>query len=297
MSRKEKLIQWVVSANLWLKKALGEDKDLLFHFVRFLLIAILLALLVGVVVWIVAGVFQVVSSVVGVILASLPYLAAIAAVAGIVALALYAYRAKESKRTGEAVRRSDLQGQNSRQNQAQRRPPEAGDGLRQSLLAADQGTRSKLEAVLACLQRFDHRLQASITPAHYTDLFGDTWVSVREFVESSQGRSVPEVSAMLVEIVILYKRAQEVRWVPIHHERIHAWWGEAARRRTQLSDAVQSIAIASAAEIARAPNAAPPLQTGAVPPPETQAPVAPQLSGNPSLDELLRYHEWTNQGH
>ena len=70
----------------------------------------------------------------------------------------------------------------------------------------DPQTRDSLAAVLASLQRFDHRLELVITPVHYADIFGDNWVSVRAFVESPQGRSLPDVSAMLLEIIILYKR-------------------------------------------------------------------------------------------
>ena len=98
--------------------------------------------------------------------------------------------------------------------------------MRKSLLAADQPTRSALQAVLTTLQAFDHRLELVITPVHYTDLFGDNWAIVRQFVESPHGKSVPETSQALLEIIILYKRAQEARWVPINHDRIHAWWTE-----------------------------------------------------------------------
>ena len=166
-----------------------------------------------------------------------------------------------------------------------------GDRIQQSLLAADRQTRSGVENILASLQRFDHRLQLVISPAHYIDLFGDNWATVRQFVESAQGRTVPEVSARLVEIVILYKRAQDVRWVPINHERIHAWWGEAARRRTWLSDQLEAVAKA---DVSDAPTAEPLPQASIIPPPAAPTGTPPQLSVPPTLDDLLRYYEWIN---
>ena len=96
---------------------------------------------------------------------------------------------------------------------------------------------------------------------------------------------MPEVSAMLVEIIVLYKRAQDARWVPINHERIHAWWGEAARRRKWLSDTLVAAAKSDAAneqEAAERPTARPKPRTGD----------PPKLGAPPTLDDLLRYYEW-----
>ncbi len=99
---------------------------------------------------------------------------------------------------------------------------------------------------------------------------------------------MPEVSAALVEIVILYKRSQEVRWAPINHERIHAWWSEAARRRKALSDALDAAAAITRNDAASAS------EMTAAPPSQPRHGDPPKLGAPPTLDDLLRYHEWLN---
>ncbi len=149
--------------------------------------------------------------------------------------------------------------------------------------------------MLAALERFDRRLELAITPAHYMDLLGDNWVEVREFVESAEGRGLPEVSVTLVEIVILYKRAQEVRWAPVNHDRIHAWWSEAARRRKWLSETVQA-ATASSGKAASATEGEPSSDATA----QTSGAARhgpPTLSVPPTLDDLLRYYDWIGGRH
>ncbi|MGO9108095.1 MAG: hypothetical protein ACLP9L_02570 [Thermoguttaceae bacterium] len=296
MSRKDKLLRLTASANLWMKKVIGEENVILYHFAQFALIAIIVALLVSVAVWIVALATQAVSALASALLMVMPYLLTIAVIAGVVALLVYVYRSNTSKRRREVEKESEVGGQNALPMQADAHRADEAIGVRQSLLAADQQTRKSLESVLAKLQRFDHRLELVITPTHYADVFGDNWVNVREFVESSQGRNVPEVSAKLVEIVILYKRAQDVRWVPINHERIHAWWSEASRRRKWLSDAVEATASGSGpADVPEERKAAPMPGISVVSPsPETQEGTAPKFTAPPTLDELLRYYEWVN---
>ncbi len=296
MSIKDKLRQLTAGVDLWLKKVIGEENVILYHFAQYALIAIILVLLVSAVVWIVALLFQAVSFVVAAIVMALPYLLALAVIAGVVALSIYALRIKTSKRRREVQRHSGVEGQNAPYKQAAADPADEGAAVRRSLLAADQRTRRSLESVLASLQRFDHRLELVITPAHYADLFGDNWVNVRVFAESSLGRNVPEVSTKLVEIIILYKRAQEARWVPVNHERIQAWWSEASRRRKWLVDAVESTASdAGLAEVRTQPEAGPIPEIGvASTSPETREGAAPELSVSPTLDQLLRYYEWVD---
>ncbi len=299
MRPKDKLLQWTASVNLWLKKVICDENVILFHFAQCALVAIVVVLLVSMVAWIVALVFQAVSLVVAALVAALPYLLTIAVIAGVVALLIYVYRSKASKRRreGQGPSENEVVGPSGLHNQVEARQTDDGAAARQSLLAADPQTRKSLESVLAALQRFDQRLKLVITPVHYADVFGDNWVSVREFVESAQGRNVPEVSAKLVEIIILYQRAQEVRWVPINHERIHAWWGEAARRRKRLSDAVEATASGSGqAEVVRERKAAAAPESGVAPPsPETPKGTRPKFSAPPTLEELLRYYEWVDR--
>ncbi len=299
MSPKDKLLQWTASVNLWLKKVIGDENVILFHFAQFALVAVIVVLLVSAAGWIVALAFQAVTMVVAALVAALPYLLTIAVIAGVVALSIYVYRINVSKkrREGQGQSENEVVGHTALHNRAEARPTDEGVEIRQSLLAADPQTRKNLEGVLASLQRFDHRLELVITPVHYADVFGDNWVGVREFVESPQGRSVPEVSAKLVEIIILYKRAQDARWVPVNHERIHAWWSEAARRRKWLSDAVEAAASGSGpAEVLGEPNAAPTPEIGVVPPsPQTQTGTPPKFSAPPTLEELLRFYEWADR--
>ncbi len=284
MSVKDKLLRVIAQVDLRLKKVIGEENEILYHFVRLLLAAVILALLVGTAVWIIAAVFQVVSVVFWAFIAAAPYLLAIALLAGGAAFAVRAYRGKPQAQP-QPETQSAVPGRNAPPNGSESQWEPGGDVIRQALLSADQPTRIALEHVLAALQRFDHRLQLVVSPAHYLDLFGDNWAAVRQFVESAQGRSVPEVSAMLVEIIVLYKRAQDARWVPINHERIHAWWGEAARRRKWLSDTLVAAAKSDAAneqEAAERPTARPKPRTGD----------PPKLGAPPTLDDLLRYYEW-----
>jgi len=289
MNRKDKLLQVTARVNFWLKKVIGKENVILYHFAQFALVAIIVVLLVSVAVWIAALLFQAISIVVAALVVALPYLLTIAVIAGVVALLIYVYRFGKSKRRRKVEGQSEVVGQNAPHKQAEAHLTDVDVGIRQSLLAADQQTRKSLESVLASLQRFDHRLELLITPTHYADVFGDNWVIVREFVESSQGRSVPEVSAKLLEIIILYKRAQEVRWVPINDERVHAWWKEASRRRKWLSDEVEATVSGSGPN---EPKAAPLPDIGVASSlPETQN-TAPNLSAPPTVDELVRYYEW-----
>jgi hypothetical protein len=284
---KDKLLQVTARVDLWLKRAVGAENELLYHFARLLLAAIVLAVFVGLAVWIAAAVFHAVYVVLRAIVAIAPYVLAVAILAGGATFAISAYRKRARKRP-EPESQSAVPGHSAPKNLPDAHEEPGGDRIRQLLLAADRQTISGIESVLASLQRFDHRLQLVISSAHYIDLFGDNWATVRQFVESPQGRSVPEVAAMLVEIAILYKRAQDVRWVPINHERIHAWWGEAARRRKWLSDALEAAAKVTTSD---QPNVTPVPETIPLSR-ESRKGDPPKLSAPPTLDDLLRYYEW-----
>lgn len=212
--------------------------------------------------------------------------------------------------------------------QAEERGRARGVRIHQSVLAADQKTRNNIETILASLRRFALRLEVAIAPAHYNDLFGDNWVSVREFSESSQGRKVPEVSALLVDIIICYKQAQDIPWIPENSGRIQYRWAEASKKRKWLSETLEAAQATSPiasnvveAEIleealpilkmAVVPPPAPPSQkTSSIPemavqpppappmvlPPREVAVVAPapKLSIPPTLEELQRYCIWVS---
>ena len=289
MPKLDKFLEAPRRVDRWLKKAVGEGNELLYHFVRLLLIAVVFALVVGVLVEIVWLIWRAVSLVFAAFIVALPYLLALAFIGGIAALVVY-YRRKKSKGLQKAESPGKAGGAIAPQKlsaaKSETRPSDDDPGLRRSLLAADNQTRSALQSVLTSLLRFDHRLELVITPIHYTDLFGDNWAIVRQFVESPPGRSVPEVSAALLEIVILYKRAQEARWVPINHDRIHAWWTEAARRRKWLSELFDSTAAESGPG---APEGRP--ASDASSPDEPPKPVAPTPGVAPTLDDLLQYYE------
>ncbi len=273
----------------WLKKLIGEENELLYYFVRLLLIVVIFALIVAVLVEIVWLIWRAVSLVFAAFIAARWYLLALAIIGGIAALVVY-YRRKKSKGLQKTDSPGEVGGAIAPQKHStaklETRPAEDDLGLRKSLLAADNQTRSALQSVLTSLLRFDHRLELVITPIHYTDLFGDNWAIVRQFVESPPGRSVPEVSTALLEIVILYKRAQEARWVPINHDRIHAWWTEAARRRKWLSELFESTAAESGPG---APKGHP--ASDASPRDEPPKPIAPTPGVAPTLDDLLQYNE------
>jgi len=281
---------------------MGEGNEILYHFVRLLAIAVVFALLVGVAVWIVSIVYRAVRLSIAAFIVAAPYLLAIAIVAGIAILSIYIYRKRRQRRRAVEAQ-SETQSQSEAhlptessppsppQVPADARPSNEDEKIRVALRATDEATRNGLLAVLASLQRFDHRLELVITPAHYTDVFGDNWAYVRQFVESPQGKSVAAVSVMLVEIMILYKRAQEVRWAPINDERIRAWWHEAARRRKWLADMLDASARA---ESVYGVEGVPSTDMGNVPP-EATGTSAPVLNSPPSLDDLLRYYEWMNR--
>jgi hypothetical protein len=297
---KARLIKRVAAADRWLKKSMGEGNEILYHFIRLLAIVALFALLAGAVVWILSILYHAVAAVLSALIAAAPYLLAIAIVAGVVALSVYGYRKRRQRRAAQTKSETVEQGEASGQTETPPNPPQplpnvrpASDDekIRHALLAADEATQSGLQAVLASLQRFDHRLELVITPAHYTDLFGDNWAHVRQFVESPDGKSVAAVSVMLVEMMILYKRAQEVRWVPINDERIRAWWQEAARRRKWLADMLDA---ATKAESAYGVEGLSSADAGSLPL-EAAEPAIPKLNSPPSLDDMLRYYEWINR--
>ena len=99
---------------------------------------------------------------------------------------------------------------------------------------------------------------------------------MREFAESSYGRKVPEVSGLLVEIIILYKQAQEIPWIPDNLRRMQAWWGEASRKRKWLSEImdeaqaptpIASSPMVLAAEVLEEPELFPIPEMSVQPPP------------------------------
>ena len=292
MSKLDKFLELPRRVDRWLKKVIGEGNDLLYQFVRLLLIAVIFALVVAIVVEIVLVLLRAISIVIAALIVALPYLLAIALVAGIVALFIY-FRRRKAKQLKKMVTPSEASSaivpQKHSPAKSETRAPEEYGGIRRALLAADQTTRTALQTVLTSLQRFDHRLELVITQVHYTDLFGDNWAVVRQFVESPPGKSVPDVSSALLEIIILYKRAQEARWVPINQDRIHAWWTEAARRRKWLSEAFEAAAAGpSPAEV----NSGVPADLDSTPPTSaTPKPAASKLSVPPTLDDLLQYYE------
>ena len=289
MNQLDKFLEMPRRVDRWLKKSIGEGNELLYHFVRLFLIAVVFALVVAVAVEIVLLILRVVSIVVAAVIAALPYLLALAIAGGIAASIIYvrrkrAKRGQKAETPGEAT--SAVVPQKLSPVKSPTGPSDDDPGVRRSLLAADQPTRSALQTVLTSLQRFDHRLELVITQIHYTDLFGDNWAIVRQFVESPQGKIVPDVSSALLEIIILYKRAQEARWVPINQDRIHAWWTEAARRRKWLSEVFESTAVQSGPGEAEDPST-----RGEPLPDELSKPVAPSPGVPPTLDDLLQYYE------
>ena len=234
MSIKDNFIKAKESVERWLWKLVGKENAILFHFLRFVLACILFALLLALTVGIVAVLWKAVLILIAFIIAAASYLIVIAVFSGVVALLVLKNRSEKRQR----LRERELQ--NYQQKQAEERQRARNVKIRQSLLTVDQKTRNNIEAVIASLRRFDHRLELAITPAHYTDLFGDNWVNVREFAESSQGRNVQEVSGLLVEIIILYKQAQDIPWVPENLRRMQLWWGEASKKRKWLSEIVEA---------------------------------------------------------
>src|SRR3989442_1625120 len=101
MSKLDKFLEVPRRVDRWLKKVIGAENDLLYHFARLLLIAVVFAMVVAVVVEIVLLIFRAISVAVAAFLVALPYLLALAIVAGIVALVVY-LRRKRAKRLPKA---------------------------------------------------------------------------------------------------------------------------------------------------------------------------------------------------
>ena len=234
MIDKHKASQVIASVNRWLKKCVGEENDILFHFVRFMLAVVLAAMAVLLVAALVVGVVKVVLIVYAAVVAALPWLILLVVLLGVAAVIYMANRFNEARRLREG------QAQQALRRQAEERERLRGISIQETLLAADEVTQTKVKNVLAFLRRFDHRLEVSITPAHYSDLFGDNWVNVREFTESPQGRSVPEVSALLVEIIISYGRAQQIPWTAENMGLVRNCWIEASRKLKWMSHLLET---------------------------------------------------------
>src|SRR5208282_5397464 len=113
MNRKDKLLQVTARVNFWLKKVIGKENVILYHFAQFALVAIIVVLLVSVAVWIAALLFQAISIVVAALVVALPYLLTIAVIAGVVALLIYVYRFGKSKRRRKVEGQSEVVGQNA----------------------------------------------------------------------------------------------------------------------------------------------------------------------------------------
>ena len=173
----------IASVNRWLKKAVGEENDILFHFVRFMLAVVLSAVAVLLVAALVVGVVKAALIVYAAVVAALPLVILVVVVLGVIALTYMANRSYQARMLRE------WQIQEALQRQAEERERLKGISIQETLLAADETTQTRVRNVLAGLRRFDHRLEVSITPAHYTDLFGDNWVNVREFTETSRAEA------------------------------------------------------------------------------------------------------------
>ncbi len=243
MIDKHKASQVIASVNCWLKKAVGEENDILFHFVRFVLVVVLVALAVLLVAALVVGVVKAIQVVVAVVVPALPLVILAAVAVGIVAV-IYM-----SNRSNRARMLQERQTQEALRRQAEERERLRGISIRETLLAAYETTQTKVKNILAGLRRFDHRLEVSITPAHYSDLFGDNWVNVREFTESPHGRSVPDVSALLVEIIISYGRAQQMPWTAENLGRVRSCWIEASRKLKWMSYLLETAEPVVVAEV------------------------------------------------
>ncbi len=267
MIDKHKASQVIASVNCWLKKCVGEENDILFHFVRFMLVVVLAAMAVLLVAALVVGVVKVAVIVYAAVVAALPWLILVAVAVGIVAMFYLANRSYQARMLRE------WQVQEALQRQAEERERLRGISIRETLLAADETTQAKVNNVLVGLRRFDHRLEVSITPAHYSDLFGDNWVNVREFTESPQGRSVPEVSALLVEIIISYRRAQQIPWTAENLGWIRNCWIEASRKLKWMSHLLETAEPMVVADMVQEPKAAsiPEMQVAPVVIPRTQS--------------------------
>ncbi len=69
---KDKLFRAVAHFDLRLKQALGEESELLYHFLRLLMAVVVLALVVGILLWILSAVFNVVSVIFWAFIAAAP---------------------------------------------------------------------------------------------------------------------------------------------------------------------------------------------------------------------------------
>ena len=205
--------------------------------------------------------------------AALPWLILVMVVLGVVAVAYMAIRSNQARMLRER------QAQQALRRQAEERERLRGISIQETLLTADETTQTKVKNVLAGLRRFDHRLEVSITPAHYSDLFGDNWVNVREFTESPQGRSVPEVSALLVEIIISYGRAQQMPWTAETLGLLRNCWIEASKKLKWMSYLLETAKPVVVAEVVREPKAAsiPEMQVAPVVIPQSQ-PLPPEMA-------------------
>ena len=97
MSKLDRFLEVPRRMDRWLKKVVGRENDLLYHFLRLLLIAVVFALVVGVVVEVVSVVFRAISIVISEVISARYYLLAVAIVAGIAALIVY-FRRMRAKR-------------------------------------------------------------------------------------------------------------------------------------------------------------------------------------------------------
>ena len=188
MNIKDRIIKATEAVDRSLWKLVGKENDILFHFLRLVLGCVLLAVLIAAALGVGSVLAMAIPPLFAALAVALPYLVTIAVFLGIVGLLVLQNRHERRQRLRERERQETLK------RQAEERQRARAVRIHQSLLAADPTTQKHIESVLASLRRFDHRLELSLTPDHYMNLFGDNWVNVREFAESSYGRGVPEVS-------------------------------------------------------------------------------------------------------
>jgi hypothetical protein len=99
----------------------------------------------------------------------------------------------------------------------------------------------KARDALRAIKQLEAKTEIGLTYAQYVDAVGKTWVEVKPFVESSDGRKYPEFSSLLTNIIAQYQAGMEL-W----QRRLHMasntfsptshYWIEAAFRITEAEE-------------------------------------------------------------
>lgn len=109
---------------------------------------------------------------------------------------------------------------------------------REALVKKYKNIRPSAKEAVAALKRLEAFTEVGVNKTKYAEALGETWGSLKIFVESPEGQSdYPELSLLLVEAIELYKKAGEF-WNDDQKYFVQQSWALAGSKISEIDDLV-----------------------------------------------------------